>query len=193
MSKNSSNKLNPYEWVDRHGEYLFNYAIGRTYSTETAEDLVQETFLSAWSARESYKGGSSERTWLISILKRKIIDHYRKRSKEKQEPLRDHAWPFSSAIDDEGEWMGDRRPKNWQDHSMEMDFSGEFMEILRFCLSLLPDKWSATFTLKEMEEFSTEDVCKQLGISSSNLWVMLHRARLQLRECIEDKWFKDPV
>jgi RNA polymerase sigma-70 factor (ECF subfamily) len=183
--------LNPDGWVDNYGDLLFNYAISRLYASELAEDMVQETFLSAFQAREKFKGESSEATWLIAILKRKIIDHYRKQSKNPEERKGEDFWPFIDEGADEGLWAKEHRPLEWTINQLDRSEEDLFMEVMRLCLSLLPEKMAATFTLRAMEEQTTENVCKELGISASNLWVLLHRARLQLRDCLEQKWFKN--
>jgi len=180
--------LNPERWVDDYGDFLFSYAISRVYSVELAEDLVQDTCLSAYTARDRFKGHSSVRTWLVSILKRKVIDYYRKKGRNKEDLVSEGNWPFEREGDNEGEWAPGHKPLNWPDETISEDAREEFMKVLYLCLSLLPDKWAATFTMRHMEDQSTGEVCKEMGITASNLWVMLHRARLQLRECIEEKW-----
>lgn len=180
--------LNPSDWVDKYGDYLYNYTISRMQSPEIAEDLVQDTFLSALKATKSFKGKSSERTWLTAILKRKIIDHYRENSKKIEDKILDDNKPFKKSGFFEGHWLKEKAPISWD--SEENIENKELIQILKYCLSILPVKWAACFNLKNMEEISNEEICKELGISVSNLWVMLHRARLQLRECLETNWFK---
>ena len=189
--------LNPSNWVSLYSDYLFNYAITRIQNKDTALDLVQETFLAALKSKENFRGESSEKTWLTSILKRKIIDLYRKKlsSKEDYETYEKlHASGFESPFlregDVEGHWSPDSLPKDWHlDDGFSIE-SKEFQKILENCLSRLPGKWAACFSLKVIEEEITEVVCKELGITPSNLWVILHRARLQLRDCMEKQWFK---
>lgn len=155
-----------------------------------AEDLVQESMLSAFKARDTFRGGSSERTWLISILKRKIIDYYRKQARNPESPAASFELPFYKNGAHEGEWIKAHAPSSWDD----MDFGDEdeegLMKVMQLCISLLSPKMAVTFNMKTLDEISTEEICKELGISESNLWVLLHRARLQLRECVENKWFK---
>jgi len=183
--------LNPDRWVGDHGDYLFSFALSRINSREVAEDLVQETLLSAYQAREKFRGGSSERTWLVSILKRKVIDHYRKQARSQETSLDAFDLPFHSGGIHEGSWDKDRAPAYWDDHKLAGEDDNALMKVLQYCISLLAPKMSATFSMKTLDEISTEEICKELGISESNLWVLLHRARLQLRECVENKWFKD--
>lgn len=186
--KNQKYQMSPGKWVDDHGDFLLNYCISRVYSKELAQDLVQETFLSAYQAMDSFQGKSTERTWLISILKRKIIDHYRKNEKKGEQLTGDYKLPFKSDGFWEGYWMKDKTPHEWLAKKLEEENSEQISKILRYCLDALPEKAKACFTLKTIEEYSTEKICKELKISASNLWVILHRARLQLRECLEKNW-----
>ena len=180
--------LNPANWIEKHGNYLYNYAISRTHSTQIAEDLVQDTFLSALKAKGSFKGKSSEKTWLIAILKRKIIDYYRQNTRNIDSNYSDNPVPFKTSGRYTGHWIENQAPQEWNiENSIE---NKELLEIIRYCLSQLPPKWSSCFSLKNLEELSNKEICKELAVSESNLWVMLHRARLQLRKCIEINWFK---
>lgn len=188
MSEENIHELDPSCWVDEHGDYLLSYAISRIRKREIAEDLVQETFLSAYRARGSFRGGSSERTWLISILKRKVIDHYRKQSRNPEASTESFEMPFHRRGPGIGGWMIDHSPSPWDEDLLEDDPDG-LMEVIRYCISLLSPQMAATFSMKAMDEISTAEICKELDISESNVWVLLHRARLQLRECIENNWF----
>ena len=191
-------QIHPESWVNNHGDYLYNYAISRLFDKEIAHDLVQDTFLSALHAKADFKGQSTERTWLVSILKHKIIDHFRKKGrKTKIDGIEDVSFedksktPFLADGDMEGSWNMSRVPSEWDENSFSGIEAEEFQSILTHCMGGLPEKWAGIFTLKIIEESSTDEVCKEIGITSSNLWVILHRARLQLRECIEKLWLKD--
>ena len=185
----------PEKWVDQYGDYLYNYAISRVNDSEQAYDLVQDTFLAALGALSSFEGRSSEKTWLISILKRKIIDHYRKTGRKKEHNLLDkdfmeeeESLPFYRDGNHQGHWTDNRAPSDWRispDSAVENE---ELKEVLAKCIGLLPDKWESVFALRVVEGMETEEVCKELDISASNLWVILHRAKLQLRECVEKNW-----
>lgn len=190
MSKIAPNKINANNWVNLHGDYLYNYAYSRVQSKETSEDLVQETFISALKSINSFRGDSSELTWLIAILKRKVIDYYRKSSRKKETPASHFARPFQEDSDLEGHWILDRVPKDWDLNFEDPLRQTEFQDIMEICLAALPEKWKSVFVLRIMEEINSDDVCKEVGCSPSNLWVIMHRARLQLRECIENKWLK---
>ncbi|MBT4337971.1 MAG: sigma-70 family RNA polymerase sigma factor [Bacteroidetes bacterium] len=195
MNMSSLNTLSPNTWVENHGDFLFNYASGRIYNQETAEDIVQETFLSAYKARNNFKGKSSERTWLVSILKNKIIDFYRKKANNPE--LSDYDFELETDQDDspfisegafKGHWKDGQGPGNWHLSALSKMESEEFYAVLHLCLSLLPVKWSSAFSLKFLEDLESEKVCKHLNISASNLWVIMHRARLQLRVCMDKNW-----
>ena len=196
MSKanlNKSNKsveMNPSEWVNKYGNFLYIYAYSRVQSKELSEDLVQETFLSALKGLRSFRGDSTVQTWLTSILRRKVIDHYRKMSTKKEIVASQFASPFQNEDANEGHWILERAPKDWQSKTEDPLRQDEFQKILELCLSLLPDKWKSVFMLKVLEEMQSDEVCKEIGCTASNLWVIIHRARLQLRECIENKWLK---
>ena len=183
-------KLFPEKWVENHGDYLYNFAYTRVQSKELAEDLVQETFIAALKAANSFKGRSTERTWLISILKRKVIDHYRKSSTKKEITSSEFSSPFQNDGMWKGHWHMDRGPKNWPSELDDPIHRAEFRKILEYCLSILPEKWKAVFILKFMEDANSDEICKELECTPSNFWVMLHRTRLKLRECIEIKWLK---
>lgn len=182
--------LNPKLWVQDHGDYLYNYAYYRVHSKEIGEDLVQETFFSAFKGKDSFRGESSELTWLLAILKRKVIDHYRKVSSGKEKTISDYTLPFQDEGVFEGHWLNSRLPKDWSKEADSSLNQEEFQEILEYCLSLLPPKWRSVFVLKFMEDLSSEEVCKETGCTPSNFWVIMHRARLKLRECVENKWLQ---
>jgi RNA polymerase sigma-70 factor (ECF subfamily) len=188
MAKSNSD-IDPSRWIEEYGDFLYNYAYFRVTSKELAEDLVQETFLAALHSRYNFKGDSKEKTWLVAILKRKIIDYYRKKSASDVSYEENENDPFIKHGANKGQWEPSRVPGVWEEKNIKTSEKEEFYKILDFCLSLLPDKWSSVFRLKTMEEYSSQNVCKELGISSSNFWVIMHRARLRLRECFEKQWF----
>ncbi len=196
MSFSEKNILEPEKWIDRYGDILFNYTITRINKREVAEDLVQETFFSAYKARESFQHEASEKTWLIAILKRKIIDHYRKKStqnelnifdKDSKDDFMNHFFDKEGGY--EGHWTDSSSPQEWRKDFQTSVESDEFNAILKNCLGKLSEKTSAVFTLKNMEDLDSDEICKELQISPSNYWVLMHRAKLQLRECMEKNWF----
>lgn len=181
-------------WLERYGDYLFNFAITRVSDAEKAEDLVQETFLAGLKGKKNFQGKSSERTWLISILKRKIIDTYRKRASSKESSLT----AFENSVSDsdfyrtddpfKGHWLEGKGP-----HSNSFLPEGEIeneelRRIIEKCIELLPPNLASVFIMKMIDEDPSDEICKELDITSSNLWVILHRARLKLRNCLEINW-----
>lgn len=184
MDRNQ-NKLKPEEWVTNYGDLLFKYTIGRVYSQEAAEDLVQETFFAALNSRDRFRGESSEKTWLFAILKNKIIDHFRKKGREAEST---YDLPFQKEGIMLGHWDKNRSPSDWQSLIEKEEEKQLFHKIFTYCLSLLGPKLATVFSMKVVEECNTDDICKEVGITSSNYWVIMHRARLQLRECMEKNW-----
>ena len=177
-------------WVDDHGECLYRYALVRVRKPDVAEDLVQDTLLAAVRGYEKFGGRSSERSWLCGILKNKIVDYYRKLGREVSftdtEFLADE---FSEKFGSVGFWNHDKGPAEWKPAPDEVTHRSEFWQTMRDCLSKLPEKVRAVFTMREMDDVPSKEICATLSISDSNLWVMLHRARMALRECLEMNWF----
>ncbi|MEN8788620.1 MAG: sigma-70 family RNA polymerase sigma factor [Flavobacteriaceae bacterium] len=181
-------QLNPHTWVDRYADYLFNYAIARISDEEIAKDLVQETFLAGLKSAKNYKGTAAERTWLIAILKRKVIDYYRKiNSKKGKAEIR---IKYNPGTESDGDWLEEQVADPGS--ILENDFieNEELGLAIQECISKLPKKQSAVFTMKTIKGLNTEDICNELGINPSNLWVMVHRARTALMECLNENWFK---
>jgi RNA polymerase sigma-70 factor (TIGR02943 family) len=192
MDKTSSNvnELNPEMWIDQHSDFLYQYALLRlANNTQLAEDFVQETFLSALKSASKFEGKSSLRTWFVSILKNKIIDYYRKNKDNiiEQTSFRNEEFIESGA--QQGQWKTEFAPADWDKNPDKIFEQKEFYNILNKCLNGLPKNLSSVFVLKELDSLETEKICKELSISSSNLWVILHRARMQLRRCLELNWF----
>jgi RNA polymerase sigma-70 factor (TIGR02943 family) len=177
----------PKTWVDRHGDYLFRYAVMRLKNEESAEEALQETFVAALKGRDRFKGKSSERTWLVGILKNKIMDHFRKASRERPVSTLEDGESLDKFFDSKGRWK--KMPASWNmDPSAHME-KGEFWKVFSACLMGLPDRLSKVFTVLELDELNSEKACNLLNLSMTNLRVMLHRARLQLRACLESNWF----
>ena len=180
--------IDPSRWVDEHGDVLYGFALVRLRSPDLAENAVQETFLAALQAMDSFSGRSSERTWLVGILKNKIYDHFRRAAREA--PLDEDARagePAEDLFDDRGRWKVG--PADWGSAPDSAVGRAEFMEVLRRCIVDLPGKQGVLFTMKELDHVGTGEICKVLAISETNLWVMMHRARARLRRCLELNWF----
>lgn len=174
-------------WLADHGDALYRYALQRVRDSHVAEDLVQETLVGALGAVADYAGRSVERTWLIGILKHKVIDHIRRslRQKALTEPL---SYGDDDYFDKHGNWKD--RVTQWRSNPLETGDAAEFRDVLDSCLSKLPARTAQVFWLHEAESISSKDLCKDLGISATNLWTMLHRARVSLRRCLSVHWFE---
>jgi RNA polymerase sigma-70 factor (ECF subfamily) len=184
----------PETWLDTHGDALFRYAFLRVRDRDAAEDLVQETLLAALQAQRNFAGGSSERTWLVGILKHKLADHWRRSGRE--------TMPESPAgADDPDELLellfdaenGDHwrtPPSPWLKPDAALE-QRQFWEVLAACIDALPPAQAQAFALCEIDGATGAEACKVLDVTPTNLWVMLHRARLRLRQCLEIHWFAD--
>ncbi len=187
MSSNS-HELQPEKWVELHADYLFNYASYRVNDDDLAKDIVQDTFLSGLKGVVNFKGNSSERTWLVSIIKRKIIDYYRKKNSAKgQAEIR---MSFYESGENKGKWIEERSPQQWGDEADAAIERGELQKVIDWCIKNLPERYATVFIMKTVHKIETKEVCKVLDISMSNLWVMIHRARVQLQECITVNWYQ---
>ena len=178
------------DWVEAHADYLFNFAIGQVHDPGVAEDIVQETFLAAVKARASFSGKSSERTWLTGILRHKIYDHLRKSCRERAVRHDAGAPTDLESWDEAAVWLHEVAAES-QSPSRRIELE-EFRQNLEVALGKLPPRIAQVFQLYEIEERPNREVCAQVNISESNLWVMLHRARKQLREQLSDWWFGQP-
>ncbi|HXH99486.1 MAG TPA: sigma-70 family RNA polymerase sigma factor [Sphingobacteriaceae bacterium] len=179
-----ANKNDIISWVKIYTKDLLNYAITKVPQKEIAEDLVQDTFLSAYQSYKSYKGESNVKTWLFSILKHKIADYYRLKYKENVE-----FDCINQFFDENSRWRSEYRPTKWGDEKELLD-DPEFSKALNACFEKLPQKWSSAVRFKYLEEYDSKAICSELEITSSNFWQIVHRAKLQLRNCLEIKWFK---
>lgn len=182
--------LEPEQWVERYADMLYRFTLLRVSDKEVAEDLVQETFLSAWKAREGYKGEASEKNWLFTINRNKIIDHYRKASKI----LAVHGFDDYEELffneKEGGHWHDERKPKDWGVQYTDTVETKDFYKVLNECKDKLKELQQAVFVLKYFDDLDSDVICKLLDITSSNYWVLMHRAKLQLRECIQHNWFE---
>ena len=181
--KKSHQKLE--QLVDQHAEALFLYALMRVGKQDIAEDLVQDTLLAALKSWESFSGKSSEKTWLIGILRHKIADYYRSIRIRKDTDV--EKWR-TDYFDRHKHW--NVKPVDWQEPPDDILENREFWQVFYKCLHKLSQLMAQAFVLRELEGLNPEEICKHLDISETNLWVRLHRARLQLRQCLEFNWFK---
>lgn len=171
--------------IKAYGDYLFRFTLFRTNDREAAEELVQETFVAAWSSRDSFKGQSSEKTWLLGILKHKILDYYRSASSGIAADI-DNSVTVDPEFDERGAWI--TKPAKWDSMPDLLLDQKKFLAILRQCLERLPIRQRQAFVLREIDGFSTREICNDSGIFATNLGVLLHRARLGLRKCMTENW-----
>ncbi len=180
-------KSDPLQWVDLYGDFLYRFALARINDVSVAEDLVQETFLAALSAHKTFKGYSSEKTWILGILKHKIIDYLRKKNREiPSENLEKLAQSAELQFDPKGRWKF--QPAKWAGNPSILFEQREFLNTLYFCMSKLPERPAKAFLLRELKGFSADELCQKMSITANNSWVLLYRARMFLRSCIEDHW-----
>lgn len=179
-------KLDARQWVSKYADFLYSYAMARLDDQDVARDLVQDTFLAALEQRDRFKGQSTERTWLMAILKYKIIDVYRKRNSGLQ-PGRIENEPEREFFEaDNGHWKDIYAPGHFSfDKGDDTTARKELAEILQKCLKKLPALWYSAFSMKHMDGESTEVICKELKVTPGNFWVIIHRAKLNLRACIQ--------
>ena len=185
----SSEKLSPENWVDRYADYLYNYTIVRVNDHVIAQDLISETFLAGLKSKDNFKGEATERTWLVSILKRKIIDHYRKRNSKKGQA----EVSMGTTLGKDGEtldWLEERVEDKGQQNILDSIENEELGQAILNCLDSINEKQATIFKMKTIEGMDTEIICKEFNITSSNLWVIIHRARKALAECLENNWLK---
>lgn len=184
--------LDPNKWLDSHGDYLYRYAMVRVRDAGVAEELLQETLLAAVGAYKGHAGRSSERTWLVGIIKHKIIDYFRRVARNEQfqfMPLdsKDETEWFEESGPWRGHWREERAPISWPIHALE---SREFWETFEHCLSQLPQQMSIAFTLREIDGLKSTEICQILNVTPGNLGVLLHRGRSKLRHLLEVEWFQ---
>ncbi|HWU82138.1 MAG TPA: sigma-70 family RNA polymerase sigma factor [Methylophilaceae bacterium] len=179
----------PHDWLNEHGDYLYRFAMARLRNPDQAEDVVQETLLAAIQS-QSFAGQSAPRTWLVGILKHKIVDLIRRQVREQPVEGLGEDLPDDPGMDEFFEQDGrhwDDKPQAWDmpDNALEQK---QFLGVLQECLDRLPAKLASLFMLREVQEEDNEKICKELDITPTNAWVMLYRARMGLRKCLELNW-----
>jgi len=188
-SSENPDLADPSQWMEKHGDYLFRFALSRLRDPETAEDVVQEVMVSALKNVKQFEGKSSEQAWLLGILKNKIVDVYRRRNRDPLNMGENAADISERLFDQHGSWKKEIRAAiRCSLDSLDRE---EFWQILKRCLGGLPSRQADVFTLRVVDEASADDICKELAISSTNYWVILHRARLQLASCMKQRWFAE--
>ncbi|HET9056762.1 MAG TPA: sigma-70 family RNA polymerase sigma factor [Chitinophagaceae bacterium] len=187
-----SHTLNFTRWVDDYADYLYSYAYYKIGKKEEAEDLVQDTFLSAYKNRETYNGVASEKTWLMAILKNKIVDYYRKLKAtnnfsfyldQTQETFEDSFFQK----DNYGRWVKKINENYFSNAADSYLLGKEFQSILGSCLEKMPPKLRSVFVSKFLDEKKSEDICKEHNITPSNYWITIFRSKTLLRNCLEKR------
>lgn len=184
-----SPQTDPTTWLEDHGDILYRFALARVRNPSIAEDLVQDTFLAGIKAVERFNGASTVRTWLVSILKHKIIDHMRKANREVatgDDSIAD--WAEGEYFDRKGRWK--KHPPEWITNPQKAFERKEFWGVLETCLGKLKERQHQAFVMRELEGHNSETICDRLEISASNLYILLFRARLQLKTCLEKNWLE---
>jgi len=169
--------------VEEQRPYLLRYASLQLRDHAAAEDAVQETLAAALAGEKSFGGRSNLRTWLTGILKHKIIDAIRKGSRET--PIEsDEA--LEALFDANGHWSA--FPPEWDNPAGSLE-QKQFFRALEMCLEGLPDKTARAFMMREHLGLETDEICKELSVTPTHVWVLLYRARMALRKCLEMNWF----
>jgi RNA polymerase sigma-70 factor (ECF subfamily) len=176
--------------LNAHRRYLLRVAQLQLRDPDLAEDVVQETLLAALAAQAGFTGKSSVKTWLTGILKHKIVDAIRQKQRQ---PVFEASFDEETDLDefdplfkDNGSW--DAKPADWGDPENALSRQ-QFFEVMQTCLEKLPPNTARAFTMREVMELDSEEICKELAITPNNLWVILYRARMALRQCLEQNWF----
>lgn len=174
-------------WVELYSDSMFSWAVYKISSRETAEDLVQDTFLEAVHAFNKFEGKSSPKTWLFGILNNKINDHYRSKFRK---GVIDTTISFEDLFNENDHWKVEERPQQWPNEEEHLLDNNEFRQTFQQCLDRLPVHWCSALHLKYIEREQSDAICQELGITVTNFWQVLHRAKLQMRKCLEVHWFR---
>jgi RNA polymerase sigma-70 factor, ECF subfamily len=175
--------------IHAHRPYLLRVAVLQLRDNDLAEDVVQDTLVAALQGEAGFSGRSSLKTWLTGILKHKVVDAIRKRSREPAMSSLDEECQiddFDALFDDVGHW--ENPPADWGDPETQLARQ-QFFDVVEFCLEKLPPNTARVFMMREVMELDSSEICKELSITTTNLWVILYRARVALRQCLEQHWF----
>jgi RNA polymerase sigma-70 factor (ECF subfamily) len=193
MTSNSTTTKSLFqEWVTAYSDEMYRWSLYKVSDKHTAEDLVQDTFLAAYHAAENFRANSGPKTWLFSILNRKIIDHYRKSSRKIEDPEdigNITGIEYSDQLFNENDGWKEQVTTDFWDNEGELLDNNQFLDVLNSCMSKLPAHWATSIKLKYLLEKDSKEICQELGISPSNYWQIIHRAKLLLKSCLELNWF----
>jgi len=177
----------PHSWLNEHGDYLYRFAMSRLHNEDIAADMLQETLLAGWKGFDKFTGQSSIRTWLVSILKHKIIDHIRREIRGRNLHEAIESDPTSAYFNANGSW--NEAPRAWRENPEDLISNEQFHKTLESCIDKLPEKQQIVFRMRDITGEDSETTCKTCDITSTHLHVLLHRARLALRTCLNMHWF----
>lgn len=173
--------------LEQQRPYLLRFAALQLRDANAAEDAVQETLLAALAGEAKFAGRSNLRTWLTGILKHKIIDSIRRSTREPTVDVDlDNTSEFDSLFVPDGHWKS--APRTWEEPHGALE-QKQFLGVLEECLSRLPQKTARVFMMREHMGLETDEICKELGITPTHCWVLLYRARMALRLCLDERWF----
>jgi len=188
MSKEAKKYPESDQWQDLYGYVLYRYALARVSDAFVAEELVQEAFLAALESAHSFREQSTVQTWLIGILRHKIMDHFRMQLKKQQMELPIEASNADQDLfDGSGKWL--RPPVAWSCDPHQALQSTEFRQILTQCVNAIPTEKRTVLLSRAVDGLSGREICKLLDITPTHMWVLMHRARGALRRCLEERWF----
>lgn len=176
-------------WVRKYTKELLSWAVYKVSDRATAEDLVQDIFLVAAENQDKFRNESNVKTWLFGILNIKIAEYYRSKSKFNKIDLGSDK-TLDEFFDEKGNWRKEEIASEWENADEHLFDNQDFIKSFQSCLENLPKDWNRCISLKFLEEKDTTLVCQELGISPTNYWQIVHRAKLQLRKCLEKKWFR---
>jgi RNA polymerase sigma-70 factor (ECF subfamily) len=179
--------------LETHRRYMLRIAALQLRDTALAEDVVQDALLAALQGEQGFSGRSSLRTWLTGILRHKIVDAIRQKTRAPTLASFDDECrvdDLDAMFDETGHW--ENPPADWGNPESQLS-EQQFFEVMQRCLEKLPPNTARIFTMREVMELETDEICRELAITSNNLWVILHRARLSLRQCLEQHWFARPA
>jgi len=183
------------DWVNEYSESLYNWAFYKTSNKELSEDLVQDTFIAAIQQKANFKEKSNPKTWLLSVLNNKIVDYYRKKNKSievNQSTLQNNKFEnniLENYFSADGSWLEKNSPLHWDTLPETASENKAFSNALDNCMQNLPDNWQEIMYSKYIQEKKGPEICQELEISSTNYWQILHRSKLQIRECLNENWF----
>lgn len=175
--------------LETHRQCLFRYALRQLRNEDHAQDCVQDTLLAALQSPQHFSGNSSVRTWLVGILKHKIIDHFRRVAREQPLELDEEEMSLEDLdglFKEDGHFM--MSPLHWSNPEQALS-QRKFFEVLEHCMDELPKTAAQVFHMREVMGLDTDEICSNLAITSNNCWVLLYRARMALRSCLEQCWF----